>query len=183
MPFIIQAVSRGAGGSPARRSGGTLDVVLVTSVSPTSLVLQKAAALATSVCMLAIVLFVATLALSPVFDMHLRVTDVASGAVAMALIGIEFGFVALAVGAVTGRRGIALAVGGSLAVASCVLYTLGLLVDGFERWQPLSPFHQVVADGPLGGGIPASFAWPVVVAVLLVGCAVPVFSRRDIRTA
>lgn len=183
MLFIIFAVSRGARMIAGEEERGTLDVVLVTPVSSTSLVLQKAAALATSVCVLAVVLFAVMLGLSPVFDMGFEAGDVAAGSLAMALLGIEFGFVALAVGAVTGRRGIALAVAGSLAVASYVLYALGQIVDAFEPWQPLSPFHQAVADGPLGGGIPASFSWPVLVALVVVAGAVPVFDRRDIRTA
>ena len=183
MLFIIFAVSRGARMIAGEEERGLLDVVLVTRVSTPSFVLQKAAALATSVALLAIVVFVVTLGLSPVFDMDLRAADIFAGALAMALLGLEFGFLALAVGAVTGRRGTAIAVGGSLAVASYVLYALGQMVDAIEPWQPLSPFHQAVAEGPLGGGVPASFAWPVLVALIVLACAIPAFGRRDIRTA
>jgi beta-exotoxin I transport system permease protein len=182
MLFIIFAVSRGARMIAGEEERGTLDAVLVTRVSCTTLVLQKAAALATSVAVLAVVLFVVTLGLSPVFGMGLRPSAVATGALAMALLGLEFGFVALAVGAVTGRRGVALGVGGSLAVAGYVLYALGQIVDSFKPWQPLSPFHQTVADGPLGGGVPLSFAWPLLVALVVVAGALPVFDRRDLRT-
>lgn len=182
MMFIIFAVSRGARLVAGEEESGTLDVILVTPVSTTALVLQKAAALAASVAALGVVLFVSTMAASPVFDMHLSVAAVAAGALAETLLGIEFGFVALAVGAVTGRRAIALAVGGSLAVAAYVIYALGQIVDSFEAWQPLSPFHQAVSAGPMGGGVPASFSWLVLVALVVMACAVPVFGRRDIRS-
>ena len=164
MLFIIFAVSRGARMIAGEEERGNLDVILVTRVSSPTFVLQKAAALATSVTALAAVLFVVTLGLSPVFDLHLSFADAAAGALAMALLGLEFGFLALAVGAITGRRGIALAVAGCLAVGSYVLYALGLIVDSVKPWQPLSPFHQAVAHGPIGGGIPLSFTWLVLVA-------------------
>ena len=79
--------------------------------------------------------------------MDLRAADVAPGRWRWRSSALEFGFLALAVGAITGRRAIALAVGGSLAVASYVLYALGQIVDAVKPWQPLSPFHQAVADG------------------------------------
>jgi ABC-2 type transport system permease protein len=182
MLFIIFAVSRGARMIAGEEESGMLDVVLVTRVSAPSIVLQKAAALATSVAVLAGVLCAVMLVVSPVFHMGLGAGDIASGALAMTLLGIEFGLLALTVGAATGRRAAAIAASGSLAVASYVLYALGQMVDAFRPWQALSPFAQTVADGPLGGGVPASFAYPVLVALTLMSCAIPAFNRRDIRT-
>lgn len=182
MLVIVFAVSRGARMIAGEEQSGMLDVVLVTPVSTTALLLQKAAALAVSVIALGMVVFVATLAASPVFGMGLGAGDVAAGVLAITLLGAEFGFVTLAVGAVTGRRAVAFAVGGSLAVAGYVLYALGQIVHAIEPWQPLSPFHQAVAAGPVGGGVPASFGWLVLGALVVLAAAVPVFGRRDIRT-
>ena len=182
MLFIGFAVSRGARLIAGEEERGTLDVVLLTPVSTRTLLLQKAAAVAVSVLSLGLVLFASLLAAAPVFDLDLGVADVASGALAMTLLGIEFGFVSLAVGAATGRRAIALAVAGVLAVSGYVLYALGQIVDAVEPWQPLSPFHQAVAEGPLGAGLPASFGWLAIVALAVLAAAVPAFGRRDIRT-
>jgi ABC-2 type transport system permease protein len=182
MLFIVFAVSRGARLIAGEEERGTLDVVLLTPVSTRTLLLQKAAAVAVSVLSLGLVLFASLLAAAPVFDLDLGIADVASGALAMSLLGIEFGFLSLAVGAATGRRTVALAVAGVLAVAGYVLYALGQIVDAVEPWQPLSPFHQAVAEGPLGAGLPASFGWLAIVASAVIAAAVPVFGRRDIRT-
>jgi ABC-2 type transport system permease protein len=182
MLFIVFAVSRGARLIAGEEERGTLDVLLVTPVSTRSLLLQKAAAVAVAVLVLALVLFATLLVAAPVFDLDLGVADIASGALAMSLLGIEFGFLALSVGAATGRRAVSLAVGGVLAVAGYVLYALGQIVDAVEPWQPLSPFHQAVAEGPLGAGVPVSFGWLVIVALAVLTAAVPVFGRRDIRT-
>jgi ABC-2 type transport system permease protein len=182
MLFIIFGVSRGARMIAGEEERGVLDVILVTPVSTFSLVWQKAAALAVSVGVLGLVLFATMLLVAPVFDMDIGVSAVGSGVLAMWLLGVEFGFLSLAVGAATGRRALALSVAGVLALGSYVLYALGQLVDSVAPWQPLSPFHQAVSDGPLGAGLPASFAWLALVAVAVVVAATPVFDRRDIRT-
>ena len=181
--FIVFAVSRGARLVAGEEEQGLLDVVLVTRVTTTSLLLQKAAALATAVAVLAVVLMVMVLVCSPVFDLGIGFGDLAPAVLAMWLLGTEFGFVSLAVGAVTGRRAVALAVGGTLAVASYTLYALGQIVDSVKPWQPFSPIDQAVNAGPLGGGVPASFGWLALGIVLVILAAAPPFGRRDIRSA
>lgn len=181
--FVVFAVGRGARLVAGEEEQGSLDVVLVTPVSTTSLLLQKAAALAVGVAVLAVVVFVTVLVCVPVFDLGFGVGELAPGVLAMWLLGTELGCVALAVGAVTGRRHIALAVAGAVAVVSYVLYALGQIVEAIQPWQQLSPVHQAVSEGPLGGGVPASFGWLVLVTVLVVVAALPAFDRRDVRTA
>jgi ABC-2 type transport system permease protein len=68
----------------------------------------------------------------------------------------------------------------ALAVAAYLLYAAGALVDAIEPWQPLSPFHQALASGPLGGGLPLSYLWLLLPAVAFLLAALPVFDRRDI---
>jgi ABC-2 type transport system ATP-binding protein len=148
MLFIVFAVSRGARLIAGEEERGTLDVVLVTPVSTRTLLLQKAAAVAVSVLVLGLVLFATLLAVAPVFDMDLGVADIASGAVAMSLLGIEFGFLSLAVGAATGPRAVALAVGGVLAVGGYVLYALGQIVESVEPWQPFRRSTRRWPRGP-----------------------------------
>lgn len=181
--FIIFAVSRGARLVAGEEEQGMLDVVLVTRVTTTSLLLQKAAALAVAVAALALVLTAMMLICSPIFDLGIGLGDLAPAVLAMWLLGTEFGFVSLAVGAVTGRRPIALAVSGTLAVASYTLYALGQIVESIQPWQPLSPIHQAVSGGPLGGGMQASFGWLVLGIVLVILAAAPSFGHRDIRAA
>jgi ABC-2 type transport system permease protein len=178
--FVIFGIARGARAIAGEEEAGTLDVLLVSPRSTTSILLQKAAALAVALALLTLVLWAGTIAISAMFDLGIGVTDAGSGALASFLIGLEFGALALAVGAVTGRRLLAIGLAGTLAVASYVLYALGALVDELEPWQPWSPFDQIIATGPLGAGLPSSFLWPAVVAVAVVAIAVPVFGRRDI---
>jgi ABC-2 type transport system permease protein len=98
----------------------------------------------------------------------------------MVLIGAEFGTISLAVGVLTGRRVLAVSVGTVLAVAAYVLYAIGALIEAVEPWQPVSPFYQAMADGPLGAGLPARYLWLAVVSAIAVLVSLPVLDRRDI---
>lgn len=180
--FIIFGIGRGARAVAGEEEAGTLELLLVTRVSPTSLVLQKAGALVVSTAGLGLVLYLSTLVFSAAFGLDVGPGDLAGATLAMVLLGVEFGGLALAVSAASGRHGLSLAIASALAVAAYVLYAAGKIVDVLEPWSPLSPFQQALADGPLGAGLPASYLWLIVVPVLAVAVALPIFDRRDIGT-
>jgi ABC-2 type transport system permease protein len=179
--FIIFAVARGARLIAGEEENGTLEVVVATPVSRLRVLLDKAAALALAVCGLGALLFATTMLMSVVLGMDLGLGDVAVGSLAMVLLGIEHGWLALAVGAATGRRALAIGVASTVAVAGYVLFVIAQLVEAVRPWQPLSPFDQALRGGPLGGGLQLSFVWMVLAAVVFVAVAAPLFERRDIR--
>jgi ABC-2 type transport system permease protein len=121
------------------------------------------------------------LSCSAIFDMGIGLGETLVGCLAMILLGLEFGGLTLAVGAATGRRAIALGIGGAAAVAAYVLYALGQIVSSVGAYQPLSPFHQALHSGPLGAGAPLSLLWVVLGAAAVVAVAVPTFDHRDLR--
>lgn len=178
--FIVFGVGRGARAVAGEEEAGTLEVLLLTPVSAARLVLQQAAALVAATGALGLVLLAAVLGLSPVFDLGITVAQAASGSLAMVLLGVEFGCVALAVGAVTGRRAIAVTAAATAALAAYLLHVLGQLVEAVRPWQPLSPFHQALDGGPLGAGLPAAYLWMVLATAVVLAAAIPVFERRDV---
>jgi ABC-2 type transport system permease protein len=178
--FIIYGIGRGARMIAGEEEAGTLESLLVTPLSPVRLLLQQAAALATALAVLGLVLFVTTLGSSALFGMDIPVPEVAVASLSMVLLGVEHGYLALAVGAATGRRSVAVAVAAVVAVLGYVLYITGQLVDSMRAWQPVSPFHQAIHGGPIGGGLVASYGWMILAAAVFVAAALPVFNRRDI---
>jgi ABC-2 type transport system permease protein len=132
------------------------------------------------VLLLGLALYVATLGCSWAIGMGIGPGDTFEGCLAMVLLGSEFGLLALGVGAATGRRALAVAVPAAAAVAAYVLYVAGLLVEGVDPWQHLSPMEQALASGPLGGGLPLDFLWLALGSILLVLLALPTLDRRDI---
>jgi ABC-2 type transport system permease protein len=180
MLFIVFAIGRGARSIAGEEEAGTLEVLLVTPVSTTRLVLQQAAALATATAGLGAVLYASTLLWSAVFGMGVGPADLAGATLSMVLLGLEFGWLALALGAMTGRRGLAVGASAAAAVGAYVLYVAGQLVGAVEPWQQLSPFHQALQGGPLGAGLPVAYAWMALAGVVFVAASMPVFGRRDV---
>jgi ABC-2 type transport system permease protein len=178
--FIAYGIGRGARLVAGEEQDRTLEVVVVSPVSRTRILLDKAAGLAVGVVALGVVLLAAVMLGSYAVDMGIPVGHAAVGALAMVLIGIQHGALALAVGAATGRRGLAIGVAATVAVAGYILHVIGALVEEVEPWQPLSPFTQAIAEGPLSGTVPLSFVWLALAAVVFIVAAVPLFGRRDV---
>lgn len=181
MVFIFYGVSRGARTVAGEEERGYLEAVLVTPVPGRSVLLQKAAAVATGVLGLGAVLLAVLLSCSAVFGMGIGLGDALVGCLAMVGLGLEFGWLSLAVGAATGRRAVALGISGAAALAAYILYALGQIVDSVSAYQPLSPFQQALHGGPLGASAPPTLLWVALGAVLAVLAAVPLFDRRDLR--
>jgi beta-exotoxin I transport system permease protein len=178
--FIVFGIGRGARLLAGEEQAGTLDVLLTAPLSRTRILLQKAAALAVSVLVLGAVLLATTLASAQVAHMEIGVAQLAWGVAALTLLGVEFGWLALAIGAATGRRSLAIGVAGAMATAAYVLYVMGAIVEAVEPWRILSPFHQALSGGPIGGGI-AAYAWLATGAVIALAASIPIFDRRDVR--
>lgn len=178
--FIIYAVGRGARLVAGEEEGGTLDLLVVTPVSRRRLLVEKAAGLAVGVTVLGGILFVVLVLSSAAFGIELGSGPSAVAALAMVLLGIEHGWLSLAVGAATGRRVTALAVAGSVAVAGYLLFALGAIVDVVEPWRPLSPFTHALEAGPLNGGVPMKFALMPLAALAFLAAAVPLFAWRSL---
>lgn len=181
--FLVYAIGHGARAIAGEEERGTLELLLVTPVSGSRVVVEKALALASSVAVLGLALFAATALGSQIFGLGISVSAAASGALAMTLLGLEFGVLALAVGALTGRRTTAVAISATAAIGAYVVYAAGLMVPRFASWQPYSPIHQAFHGGPLGAGLQLSYLWLLAGTTLLVALALPALDGRDISTA
>lgn len=182
--FIAFAVTRGARLVAGEEEAGILEVLLVTPVPTTVVYLAKAVGLAFAVLALGVACAVATVAASAIFSMGVSPIEVAVGSSAMVLLGMLFGFLALAAGAVTGRRAYAVGVAGAGAAVAYVVHVAGALAaDGLlDRLVPFSPLHQALVGGPMAREVPGgAFLTLAVVALALLVVGPPVLSRRDVR--
>ncbi len=178
--FLVFSIGRGARLIAGEEEDRTLAVLLCSAPSRTRVATEKAVALVMTVIALGGILFAAMLVASGIVGMRLALGDIARGTIALTALGIEFGLVALAVGAFSGRRSTAVGVATLIATAGFVLYLLGQLIAAIEPWRGLSPFAQALDRGPLGAD------WSIGTLVLLAtgaaafGAALPRFLRRDI---
>ena len=100
------------------------------------------------------------------------------------LLAVVFGNVALAIGAATGRRGLARGVTAGLAVGAYLLSSLAPLASWLKPWRGLSPWYHALGIDPLRTGLPL---WHVglliVIALGAVAVAALAFDRRDIAVS
>ncbi len=99
-----------------------------------------------------------------------------------ATMALVFGSLAYAIGAISGRRSLAVSVTTVLAVASFFLYSLAAGVKALEPYRILSAFYfynktNVLENGPNY----ATLAGFVIIAGALLGAAWLGFRKRDIR--
>jgi len=179
--LIAAGVMAAARAIAAEEEQQTLDLLLANPISRTRLLLEKAAALFVQLVLLAAVLFVALAVSTSLAGMDVTVAHLAAGAAAAALLALLFGMLALAVGAATGKRGLALAVAGGAAVAAYLANALCSLVGALAPLRQASPFYQYSVVDPLRHGLVFAHAAPLAVGALaLVVVAAFAFNRRDL---
>lgn len=180
--FIAFAVGRGARTLAGEERDGILEMVLVTPVSRTAVVLAKTTAVIAGTAVLGMVLAVTLVTSSAVFSLGISLGGALAGSLAMVVLGAVFGTAAVTVGAVVPSRSAAVAIPAAVAVGGYILHVVGALIPSVTPWRPLSPFTQTIINGPVGGSVPAGVGWLAVATVLLAAGAVVAFARRDIAS-
>lgn len=180
--FLIFGITRGAALVAGEEEGGRLELVLVTSISRLRFALHKAAALTVSIVILGLVIFVFLWLSGLVVDAGVPVGELAAGMVAVTLLGLEHGLLAMAIGLLTGSKALATGVASGVAVAGYVLYAAGKFVDAVERFDAISPIYHALESGPVGGGFRPIFVWMPLVGIVVLALALPRFNTRDIGT-
>ena len=179
--LLIYAVTTGAAAIAGEEDRRTADLLFANPVSRRRVVLEKLAAMTLAVFGLCAVVALALFAEGTPAGMGLPVGNVIATMLHLALLAIVFGCLALAVGAATGKVGLARAVPAAIAVVAYVMNALGDVVSWLGSARIVSPFYQYIGHDPLRHGI----SWPAVLvavgtATILVVIAIESFERRDI---
>lgn len=179
--IVIFSVAAGARAIAGDQETGALELLLAHPVSRPRVVLERFAAITASVTLLGVANWVVLLAISKPASLNIPVDRLAAMAVHLILLGLVFGALALAAGAVVGRRAVVLAVAGTIGVLSYFANTLAPQIKAIAWARWLSPFHYFSAGQPLRHGIVVEHAGVLlaIVAVLVV-LAVIGFRRRDV---
>jgi ABC-2 type transport system permease protein len=178
---LVLAIGSGARTFAGEEDAGRLELVLAYPVRRRSAVLAKGVAVAAEVVAVCACSGVAIGVLDPVFDLGLSVGHVAQAALGLALLGLLFGWLALAVGAAVGKRALAIALPAGLAAGSYLVSGLHSLAGWLDPFRFLSAFWWI-GTSPLQNGIRGVGALVVAlaaVAALLAGAAL--VGRRDLE--
>lgn len=179
--LIILAVLWGGDLIAGEEDRGTIDILLANPVSRTRVLLEKWAALMAGVAGTGLALAVGLAIAIPLAHMQISPGGVAAAVVSLFLLAVLFGTVALAVGAATGRRGVARGTAVVLAVAAYLISSLADVIGWLRAVRLASPWYHALGIDPLANGFSAvHLLVPVGLTAVTLVVGAYAFDRRDV---
>ncbi len=179
--FVLAlAIGTGAGTLAGELEQGLLELVVSRPLSRRSVVLWKAAAMGVEVFVIATVVAASIAVADPIVGLSLDLANLVTAALGLAGLGLVYGCLALAVGAVTRHRASAIGVPAAAGAVAYLIAGLSGLATWLAPFRYLSPFHYA-GRAPLQSGVDMSGLIVLVGAsAVLTAVAVVVFQRRDL---
>ena len=180
--FLIFAIALGTSTIAGEEERGTLELLLSNPISRRRVIIEKFGALVVESFLLGAVVWASLAAGAVIIDMDIGIGRLAEACLGLALLGITFGALAIALGCLRGRRGFGLGVASAVAVAAYFLNALGQLVDILDPYRRLSPLYYYNSANPLADGLNAVHVIVLLAAtVVLAGVALIAIERRDLH--
>ena len=145
--MLLLTIGYGAACLAGQDEDGTLAHMAALPLTRRAIVLQKMLAMALQALLLAAAVTACVL-IGRGFQVTVSTGDAVSIAVALTLMGLDFGLVTIAVGAATGRRGTALGAGAVLAAASYLITSLATTIPAIRPGRYLSLFYWASRQRP-----------------------------------
>ena len=183
VPLIILLLTIGYGASclAGQDEDGTLSLIATLPLSRRRIALQKAVAMAALTLPVSLASLLCAVA-GRGFDLTIGTQALIGVTLGVLLLGIDFGAIAMLIGAATGSRGIAVGTTSALAAASYLISSLAPVVSWLHPARFVSPFFYAVGDGQLSHGIPIGWAAVLVaIAALATSGCLLAFDRLDVH--
>ena len=165
--LIVLTVGYGSWCVAGQDETGILSLTATLPITRGRLILDKSIALAAQALPAVLVTYLCVL-IGRGFDLRV------GGCMAMLLLAIDFGALALLIGALTGSRGLALSVSSAAAAAAYLISSLAPAISWLHPFRFASPFYWALGNDPLQSGLPigAALALGATAVALLVAAAV-----------
>ena len=181
--LLVLVIGRGSASVAGEEDQKRLEIVMAQPVSRVSLYLSKAASL--TVISLLMVFFgvFGTIALvGPWVSITVGLADLFAICFHLFVFVLFAGFLALAAGAASGRKGLGVALASADFALGFLIESLGRSIDWLGRLRPLSPWRWYSSSQPLSNGIDWGDCGVLVGSALAVLClGAWLFNRRDLR--
>lgn len=179
--MLLLTIGYGAAAVAGQDEDGTLALITALPVGRRTILLQKAGAMAVQALLLAAAVTVCVF-IGRGFQLTVSPGHTIAISAAVVLMGLDFGLIAMAVGAATGRRGTALGAGAALAAASYLLSSLASTISGIRPGRYLSLVYWSVGNDQITRGVSlGDFTVLLVVGLCAVLAAVAAFGRADLN--
>ena len=181
--FIAIEVTWGSRLTTEEEDSRTADVFFTLPITRRSYTATRFMAVAFVLLLVALALLLSLVVGTEILDFSVPLSSFVAGAWVNLLLGSIFASLAAAIGAWTGRRGVALGVAVTLAIGFFVLYSLAPLVDSIDATTPFNPLQWTIGTQPLSNGFDVGYSMTAIlvtsafIALTFIG-----FQRRDIKT-
>jgi ABC-2 type transport system permease protein len=181
-PLLILLLTIGYGASciAGQEHDGHLELIMSLPFARTQVITAKIVTLILQAAVFSTVVFGCVLA-GRGFELTINTGQLLTATLGVLLLGVDFGLLALAIGAATGNRGLALGLTSAIAGASYLASSLAPLVGWLKPARYASLFYWSVGDNQLDNGLtPAAAAILAAVGVALALAALKAFQRHDL---
>ena len=180
--MIALAINRGMGAVAGEEQAHTLDQLLGNPVSREQLFIHKSIALLVDCILPTFALAAALLVGAAVMDYSISLTGLLEMSISLLLLSYAMGFLALGIGAATGRKTLAIAIPAAIAAIGYLVNILVPVVDSLSFAKYISVLHYYIGDRPFINGITE---WHALVLIVISAMSFLVglyrFNRRDLR--
>ena len=184
-PIAVMVVTMviGSGALAGEEEHNTMGLLLANPIRRSTVVAQKVIAMVLYAAIVGMAIFTGVAAGSLLGRLGMSIGNIAATSLLAVLVGLVFGALALTIGAATGRTNVATfgAIGAAL-----VFYVLNAFVpfnDALIGYARSSPFYYYLSSDPLNTGMHWGHgAILAAITIGLIGSAVVLFNRRDLRS-
>ena len=178
---IFFAISMGTAAVAGEEDKRTMDMLLANPIPRDRVILETFSAQVVLTTILSAIVWVTLVVFNPILDVGLSIAGVSAASIGMVLLALSFGSLALMIGALTGKRSLAIGVSSGAALATFFVNGLAPLIDSIAWTQKLTPFYWLLGHNPLVNGFQAELLVLLAAIVVFVAVAIWGFRRRDIE--
>ncbi|MGZ8756072.1 MAG: ABC transporter permease subunit [Acidimicrobiia bacterium] len=176
------AVSMGSASVAGEERDGTIGLLLGNPKSRTHVLVSKAASMVLLVGLGALALWGAAPLVAGILDVRMTGMQVGAFSLHMFVNAIFYGFLAMAIGAWTGKRGLASGVTVGVMALGFVAVGIFPIIKGWENVAKVFPWHYFDNGQPVINGIQwGDLSMLLVSSVVLAGIGLIGVNRRDLR--
>ena len=179
--FAAIAISAGASAVGLEEDSGTIELVLASPISRERIILEKSLAILAQLAIISACLWLGIAMGSFLFPFDVSLSNVLSATITGCIFGLTISYVTLAIQALNGKKGFALAIGSCFVGISYIFYVLSGLSANLDSLKYVSIFSYYDGPGVLVNGLNATSL--IVMVGLSAVCfiaALYAFNRRDI---
>ena len=181
LTMLLITVGYGASCIAGQDEDGTLCLTTALPIPRRAILLQKALTLAVQAALLGLATTICVV-IGRGFGLTIPVAGIAGITIGVTLLGVDFGLLALALGAWAGRRGTALGITASIAAASYLVSSLAPVVAWIRPARYASLFYWSVGNAQLTTGLTAaSSAILAATGIALLAAAAAAFNHLDLH--